>query len=244
VLAEMGLLGLTIPEEFGGFSGSHADVMLVMEQFGRGLVLEPYLASAVIGAGLIAAAGSHAQKQKYLPPMAAGELKTALATLEPQGRFDLYQVQTTASLNDGGYTINGSKCVVAGGACAGLIIVSARTRGSPADPNGISLFLVDTTTRGVSVKDYPSIDATRTAEIGLENVIVPNGALLGEEGEGLEALEKAVDRGIAGLCAEALGAMSRLAEITAEYLRTRTQFGSPIGKFQALQHGRRASPRR
>lgn len=236
LFADMGLLGLTVPEEFGGIAGTAADVMLVMEQFGRGLVLEPYLATAVIGAGLIVDAGSEVQKQQYLPSLVAGELKTALAALEPAGRFDLWHVETTARRDGSSYVISGRKCVVAGGACAGLIIVSARTDGHPDDPGGISLFLVDAAAEGLSTSDFPAIDGTRTAEISLENVTVPADALLGVEGEGFPELEKAVDRGIAGLCAEAVGSMDKLAAITADYLCTRQQFGSPLGSFQALQH--------
>lgn len=236
LFAELGLLGLIIPEEFGGMSGTPAEVLLVMERFGHGLILEPFLSTAVIGAGLINEAGTQEQKERLLPAIASGELKTALASLEPEGYFDLWHVRTTANRTAEGYKLAGRKCVVADGASANLLIVTARTDGSSTDCDGISLFLVDTDTEGLSIKNFPSIDGARTAEIELSDVEVSRASLLGAQGAGFALLEKGVDRGIAGLCAEAVGVMDQTNSITAEYLRTRHQFGKPIGSFQALQH--------
>ncbi|MDR2188101.1 MAG: acyl-CoA dehydrogenase [Azonexus sp.] len=236
LFGELGLLALNVPEEFGGMGGGAVETLIVMEAFGRGLVVEPYLPTAVVVAGLIAHAGSTAQKEKLLGAIANGSRRFALAALEPQGRFDLWNVETKAVSSDKGFVLNGRKSVVSGGGSAASFIVSARTAGISTDQQGISLFLVDAGAIGVTVKDFPTIDGLRAAEVMFDNVTVTADALIGVLDGGYPILDAAIDCGIAALCAEAVGAMSKLIEITAEYLRTRKQFGKPIGSFQALQH--------
>ncbi|CAB3722364.1 acyl-CoA dehydrogenase family protein [Paraburkholderia rhynchosiae] len=235
-LADMGLLALNVPEQYGGLGASPAETMIVMEALGRGLVLEPFLSTAVLGARLIGVAGHEARKASWLASLAAGSLKTALATLEPGARFDLWNVTTTAKASGAGYVLNGRKGVVLHGDSADLLFVSARTSGEPTDTAGITLFAVDAKATGVTVKGFPALDGQRVAEITLDDVHVNADAVLGTVDEGFALLEWTVDHGIFALCAEAVGAMEKLADLTYDYLRTRKQFGAPIGKFQALQH--------
>jgi pimeloyl-CoA dehydrogenase small subunit len=234
--ADIGLLGLPFAESHGGFGGSAVESMIVMESFGRGLVLEPYLASVILAGGLVAAAGSAAQKQAILPPLAAGKLMLAFAHGERQARYALADVETRAERDGSGYVLSGEKGVVLHGDSADRLIVSARTGGSSRDTQGISLFLVDRQAAGVTVRGYPTVDGLRAAEIALERVHVGTDALLGRPGEAYGAIEHAVDRAIAALCAEAVGIMEVLNATTLEYLKTRKQFGVPIGQFQVLQH--------
>ena len=235
-LAETGLLGLNVPEAHGGLGGTPTETLVVMEAFGRGLVVEPFLHSAVVAARLIAAVGTPAQQDRLLPALAAGQRLFALACLEPAGRYDLWHVDTCARKVDGGWILDGAKCTVHYGDSADTLIVSARTGGGPEDRDGISLFLVDRDAAGVSTQGFPSFDGQRVAEVRMEGVRVNEDALLGGAGEGHAPLEHAVDHALAALCAEAVGAMQKLLDLTAEYLRTRKQFGKPIGSFQALQH--------
>ncbi|MEX3958931.1 acyl-CoA dehydrogenase family protein [Trinickia sp. EG282A] len=235
-LAEMGVLALNIPPEHGGLGAGPVETMLVAEAFGRGLVLEPFLSSAVIGAKLIGRAGHEARKAQMLSGLADGSLKTALATLEPGARFDLWSVATTAQSTSGGFVLTGRKGVVLHGDSADILLVSARTSGEQTDKHGITLFAVDARTPGVSVKGFPALDGQRVAEVVFDGVRVDAQAVIGAVDEGYPLLEWIVDQGIFALCAEAVGAMSRLTDLTFDYLRTRKQFGSPIGKFQALQH--------
>lgn len=235
-LAEMGALAIALPEAHDGFGGGAFDTLLVMEALGRGMVVEPYLATVVLGAGLIADAGTAAQQAATLPRVAAGELQLSLAHSEGGSRYALSQVATTAVRDGDTYVLNGSKAVVLHGATADQLLVSARTSGKPRDEQGISLFLVDAKTAGVSVAGYPTQDGQRAAEVQLKNVRVAANALIGTEGQALAVIEKAIDRGIAALCAEAVGNMSAMIEATVGYLKTRKQFGVAIGSFQALQH--------
>jgi alkylation response protein AidB-like acyl-CoA dehydrogenase len=240
-LAEMGLTALGLPEEYGGLAGNAVDTMVVMEVFGRGLVVEPYLATVVLGAGLVAQAGSEAQKKTILPAVAEGQLLLAFAHDEPGVRYELTRVTTSAKKQGdpgsgsgaGGYALNGAKTVVLHGAQAGKLIVSARTSGGERDASGISLFLVDAQAPGVTLRDYPTHDGQRAAELTLKGA---RGELLGKEGQAAALVEWAVARGIAALCAEAVGNMAALVELTLSYIKTRKQFGVPIGSFQALQH--------
>jgi pimeloyl-CoA dehydrogenase small subunit len=235
-LAEMGVLGLGIPEAHGGMGGSPVDTMLVMEAFGRAMVLEPYLATVVLSAGLVRDVGSEAQQAALLPGIAMGERLMAFAHYEQGSRYALENVATTAKREGGGYVLHGAKSVVLSGPQAGAFIVSARTAGGPRDRTGVSLFVVERGAPGLEVQGYVTQDGGRAAEVKLANVRVGAEALLGQEGAALPAIERAVDLGIAALCAEAVGAMDALVETTREYLKTRKQFGVPIGKFQALQH--------
>jgi len=234
--AEIGLLGLPFAESYGGFGGSAVESMIVMESFGRGLVLEPYLASVILGGGLVSACGSAAQKQAILPQLAAGKLTLAFAHGERQSRYALADVETRAERDGGGYVLSGEKGVVLHGDSADRLIVSARTGGSSRDKKGISLFLVDRKAKGIRVRGYPTVDGLRAAELALDQVRVGADALLGPPGEAYGAIEHTVDRAIAALAAEAVGIMEVLNATTLEYLKTRKQFGVPIGSFQVLQH--------
>jgi alkylation response protein AidB-like acyl-CoA dehydrogenase len=235
-LAELGLLGLHVDEEHGGLGGTSVETLIVMQEFGRALFAQPFVSTAVVAASLLGSVGSAAQRNDMLPRIANGSLRLALATLEPGARFDLADIKTTAVRRGDSYVLNGRKAVVVHGDSAHVLIVSARTSGDQHDKDGLTLFSVDATAAGVTVRGFPTLDGQRAAEVSLENVHVPLEAVLGEIGSGYVPLEWALDRGIAALCAEAVGAMERLMEMTAEHLRTRKQFGQPIGRFQALQH--------
>jgi alkylation response protein AidB-like acyl-CoA dehydrogenase len=236
LFAELGLLGIEIAEEYGGIGGDFQDLAIVLEAFGRGLVVEPFIPTVVLGAGLISAAGTSEQKDEILPKLAAGQLFMALAHGEAKSRYSLAHVETKAQRSDDGYILTGAKAVVLGGDCADIFIVSARTSGATTDSTGISLFLVERGSPGLEIRGYPNVDGTRAAELTLEGVHVRAAQLLGTEGDAYALIEHAVDRGIAALCAEAIGVMAALNDITLDYLKTRTQFGVPIGSFQVLQH--------
>ncbi|HEV2609235.1 MAG TPA: acyl-CoA dehydrogenase family protein [Noviherbaspirillum sp.] len=231
-LTELGMTALPVPEEQGGFNGSAVDMMVVMHEIGRGLVIEPYFATA-LGAQFLKLAGG---QESLLEQVAGGELKLACALGEKQSRYELFDIATTAKANGGSYVLNGSKTVVLHGAQANQLIVSARSSGGQRDTSGISLFVVPADATGVSRREYRTLDGHRAADITLENVELPASALLGKEGAGWDVLDAAADYGATLLCAEAVGAMEALNEATLEYLKTRQQFGVPIGKFQALQH--------
>lgn len=234
--AKLGLLALPFPEELGGFNGTAVDTMIVMETFGPGLVLEPYLSTVVLCGGLVRDAGDASHKAALLPAIAGGELIMAFAHYEPATRYELNHVAATARFDGNGWTLEGAKSVVLHGEAADKLIVSARTAGGARDHHGISLFVVDRQAPGVSVRGYITQDGSRAAEIRLQGVRAGADALLGAKDQGLPAIERAVDYAIAALCAEAVGIMAALNAATLEYLKTRKQFGTPIGKFQALQH--------
>lgn len=232
-LGELGLTAVPFAEEFGGFAGSGVDSMLIMTELGRGLCLEPYLYSVIFAGGLVAQLGSAAQQQKLLPHVASAELQLAVALDEPQSHYQLHDVQTRAVAAGADWQLSGRKSVVMGGHSAGLILVSARTSGSPRDEAGISLFLVDPTSAGVQRRDLPTMDGRKACELYLDNA---SGTLLGEQGQALAALRYQQGRAIAAQCAEAVGSMEAACKLTLDYLKTRKQFGQVIGSFQALQH--------
>ena len=234
--AELGWLAVASPEAHGGLGGSLLDVAVLMEAFGRGLVVEPYVPAVVLGGGLVALAGAEAQKDALLPPLAEGGLMLALAHGEPQSRFNLADVETTAKKTTGGYMLDGRKSVVFNAAAADKIVVSARTSGAARDRDGITLFLVDRQTDGVALRPYVTQDGRRAAEVGLAGVHVGGDDILGAVGGGLPLVERVVDDAIVAVAAEAVGAMDALIAATREYLKTRQQFGVPIGDFQVLQH--------
>ena len=234
--AELGWLGIPFSEDDGGLSWGMVELSVVMEAFGKGLVLEPYLATVVLGGGIIASAGSSAQKQSILAGVIEGKTQLATAYFEPQARYNLADVKTTAKKEGAGYAISGHKGVVFNGPNADRIIVAARTSGGQRDQKGITLFLVDAKAKGITRRDYPTQDALRASEITFDNVAVGADAVIGKLDEGLAVLEEAIDRATVAVCAEAVGAMDALNAATHEYLKTRTQFGVPIGKFQVLQH--------
>jgi alkylation response protein AidB-like acyl-CoA dehydrogenase len=233
--AEMGLLGLAVPEQYGGLGSSAVEMLIVMQALGRGLVLEPYWSTAVVAARLIEVSGTAEQKAHWLPAIADGSRRLALATFEPQARFDLGDIRSRAEPTASGYILNGRKAVVLHAGAADALIVSARTS-DDSDRRGISLFLIDAGTSGVAIESFPNIDGQRSGEVTLHDVTVGPDVVLGQLDAGLEPLEYAVDVGLAALCAEAVGCMEQLVAITAEHLRTRRQFGRAIGTFQALQH--------
>jgi len=233
--ADLGLLGVPLPEEYGGFGGSGVDLLVVMEELGRGLVIEPYFATAVLGAALLRFGGG-AQAQALLPGVADGSLKLAAALTEKQSRHELFNVATLAKAGANGHVLNGAKTVVLHGAQAQQLIVSARSGGGPRDTAGLSLFVIDPKAAGVNITDYRTIDGMRAADVTLHNVAVGHEAALGRPGQGWAAIERAAEVGIVALVAEAVGAMDALHEATLEYLKTRQQFGVPIGRFQVLQH--------
>jgi pimeloyl-CoA dehydrogenase small subunit len=234
--AELGLLGIPFAEEHGGFGGGAIDVMLVMEAFGRALVLEPYLATVVLAGTALRLAGSAATQAALLPLVAEGKLLLAFAHGERQARYDLSDVLTTARPKAGGWVLDGAKSVVAHGDSADRLIVSARTAGGRNDAGGITLFLVDAAAHGVARRSYTMRDGTRAAELSLSGVELGAAAVLGEVGAGFPIIERVVEAGIAATAAEAVGAMETMQAMTLEYLKTRVQFGRKIGDNQALQH--------
>ncbi len=235
--AELGWLMAALPEEYGGLGGTALETMVVMEQFGRGLLMTPYFATVVLGASLLVKGGSESQKEAILPAVAEGRLKLAFGHSESGGRFDLNDVATTAKMQGGGsYVLNGKKSVVLYGSAAHKIIVSARTGGERRDAEGISLFLVDKDAPGLTMIDFQTQDGGRASELLLEAVEVAAADLVGAEGAALPLIEEVADIGIAALVAEASGIMWTVYEQTLAYLKTRRQFGQALGAFQALQH--------
>ena len=234
--AELGWLGISLSEEVGGFGGSALETMIIMEEFGKGLVVEPFLETVVLCAGLIDSCGSKEQKDEILKKVISGEMHLALGFAEPQSRFNLADVTTEAKKKNDGFVINGFKSVVMNGPNADNIIISARTSGKQSGEVGISLFVINPELQGVSLRNYPTVDGRRASEVTLENVCIDSSCLLGEEGKGFKELEKAIDSATLAICAEAIGAMEVLYKTTVEYTKTREQFGQAIGKFQVLQH--------
>ena len=234
--AELGWLAIPFAEASGGLGGGPIEVMVMMEAFGRGLVVEPFISTILTGASLVEALGDKEQKAAILPSVIQGKKLIAFAHVEPQARFTLSDIMTTATADGGGYRISGHKAVVFGGDSANHLIVSARTSGDQRDENGISLFLVDAEAEGVTRRSYGTVDGLRAADVALKDVLVGPEALLGEEGDTFATIESVVDRATAAVCAEAVGVMDSLHEQTLEYLNTREQFGVKLGKFQALQH--------
>ena len=229
--AELGMIGALFAEADGGYGGAGFDIVVVFEALGRGLVAEPFLGCAVLAGSAIADAGTEAQKA-LLAAIIGGAKLAAFAHGEPEARYELARVQTRARPSGNAWVLDGVKAVVQHGEHADVFVVSARTSGAVDDETGISLFLVPAHATGISRRGYPNVDGGRAAELSLKGVTVGADALLGEEGAGYAALEKAVGRGILALCAEALGAMDVAKEATLEYLRTRQQFGVPIGSLQ------------
>jgi alkylation response protein AidB-like acyl-CoA dehydrogenase len=235
-LAGLGLLGVAIPQAYDGFGGGGVETMIVMEALGRALSVEPYLATAVMAARCIATAGTEDQRSYLLPRILDGSMRLACAFGEPGSRHDPAHVETTARLDGGFWVLNGTKSVVVHGAVADLLIVSARTAGEPMDRDGVSLFFVNPAEDGVMGRDYPTYDGMRAAEITLEDVHVSSDSLIGVADKGLPLIELTIDRAVCAVCAEAVGIMDALYRLTLDYLKTRQQFGVPIGRFQALQH--------
>ena len=234
--AELGWLGVPFSENHGGFGGGAVETMLMMEEFGKGLVVEPYLATVVACGSALNGFGSEAQKSSFIPQIIDGSKLWALAFAEPQGRFNLADLTTTATASNGSYLLSGHKSVVINGPNANFFIVSVRTSGEQRDETGVSLFIIPSDAKGLSRRDYPTVDGQRASELILDNVELDEASRLGEEGQGLNILQQAIDFATLAIGSEAVGCMEVLYKDTVEYCKNREQFGQPIGKFQVLQH--------
>jgi len=234
--ANLGWTAVPFPEEDGGLDGGPVELMLIMEQFGRGLVVEPYLASIVLAGGVLKRTADEAQKADWLMPLIEGSKTGALAYLEPQSRYRLADVALSASKDGDDYVLNGEKGVVLNGATADVLVVSARTAGGQKDEDGISLFVLAADSDGVKRRGYATVDGQKGAEITFGNVRVPAAQRLGEEGKGFPVLQSVLQEATLAVCAEAVGIMEKLNHKTLEYTKSRVQFGVPIAAFQALQH--------
>jgi alkylation response protein AidB-like acyl-CoA dehydrogenase len=234
--AELGLLGVPFAEEFGGLGGSVVDTMIVMEQFGKGLIVEPYMPSVVLAGGLISSLGSKEQVESIIPNIISGDSRYAFAHSEPQSRFDLFDVKTSAAVSGDDFILNGFKSVVFGGPIATHLIISARTSGDQRDTNGITLFLVDKKSEGLTLQNYPTIDEYRASEVVIENLKVSKDMVLGEVDNAYNAIDENIDRSTIAVCAEAVGILEVLKDATIDYCKNRKQFGQAIGKNQSIQH--------
>ena len=236
MIAELGWTAVPFAEEDGGFDGDQIDIMVMMQRFGRGLVVEPFLANIVLAGGILKRSATAQQKERWLHPIMAGELQATLAFTEPQARYDLANIATRATPDGDGWLLNGTKGFVLNGGTAELFIIPARTAGEPGDTQGVSLFAVAADTDGIGLHAYHTVDGMRAAELTLSDVKVAADNVLGDVGSGFAALDATIDDAILAVCAEGIGIMHVLKDKTIEYSKSRTQFGVPIGSFQALQH--------
>ncbi|MFD1190332.1 MULTISPECIES: acyl-CoA dehydrogenase family protein [Phenylobacterium] len=232
---ELGILGAPFSEELGGLGGGYTENMVVMEELGKSLVVEPYLQTVVIGGGFLKHSG-YAGASDVIGKIIAGDAILAFAYAEPQARYTWQDLKTTAKKDGSGYVINGHKAVVIGAPYATHLIVTARTGGGQRDAQGVSVFLVEKGAKGVTTRDYPTVDGFLASEVYFENVSVGADALIGAEGQSLALVEKVLDEAVAATCAEACGVLRKLHEGTLEYTKQRKQFGVPISSFQVLQH--------
>jgi alkylation response protein AidB-like acyl-CoA dehydrogenase len=236
MFAELGWLSVPFAEEYGGFGGSVIDIAAVMEEMGKGIVVEPYVSTVVVFGGLLSASTNSALKEAVIPSIIEGACLGSFAYMEPQSRYEMSDVSTAATASGDGYILNGVKTVVANGGTASKFVVSARTSGGQFDHGGVSLFLVDATAPGVEVKAYKMMDGQSAATLTLTDVAVDQGQLLNSVGEGMDLIEQVMPQILIGLSAEALGIMAMLNTLTVDYSKTRQQFGTPISSFQVLQH--------
>ena len=234
--AELGWLGISTSEDCGGFGGSAIESMLIMEAFGKGLVVEPFLETIIMCGGLLDEHGTDHQKSSILESAIEGKLHLAMAYAEPQSRFNLSDVVTEAKEDGDSFVLNGYKSVVMNGPSANKLIVSARTSGAQLDENGITLFLMDGDAEGLNKTNYKTVDGRRASDLTIENVKVTKDDIIGQINDGFMLLDSSIDRAILAISAEAVGAMEVLYKTTVEYTKTREQFGTSIGKFQVLQH--------
>ncbi|MFD3262928.1 acyl-CoA dehydrogenase family protein [Phenylobacterium ferrooxidans] len=232
---ELGILGAAFSEAQGGLGGGTTDNMVIMEELGKALVVEPYLPTVVIGGGFLKH-GKPAGADELIGKIIAGEAIIAFAYAEPQGRYTWSDLKTTAKKDGAGYVLNGHKAVVIGAPYATHLIVTARTGGGQREAQGVSVFIVPKDAKGVTTRDYPTVDGFRASEVYFENVAVGAEAMIGPEGQALPLVEKVMDEAVAATCAEACGVLRQLHESTVEYARQRKQFGQPISSFQVLQH--------
>ena len=234
--AELGWTAVPFGEEDGGFGGNSIDLMVLMLRFGKGLIVEPYLANIVLAGGVLRRVGNAAQKEQWLQPIMGGELQAALAFVEPQSRYEVTNMATVATADGDDWVLNGEKGVVLNGGNAELLIVPARTSGEQNDDSGITLFAIPADADGISRETYATVDGHQAAEVSLDNVRVGGSAVIGEKDQGFAALHATIDDATLAVCAEAVGIMQVMTEKTIEYSKDRMQFGVPIGSFQALQH--------
>ena len=234
--AELGWTAVPFAEDDGGLGGGAIELTLMMEQFGRGMVVEPFLANIVLAGGALRRAASPEQKDAWLAPLIGGELQAALAFAEPQARYDIADIATTAIADGDDFVLKGRKSFVLNGGAAGLIILPARTSGAQVDSSGITLFAVAADAEGISRRPYPTVDGQQAAEVELDNVVVPSSAVLGAVDGGYGLLRDIIDEATLAVAAEAIGIMQIMHDKTVDYSRNRVQFGVPIGTFQALQH--------
>ncbi len=234
--ADLGWLAMLFPEQHGGFNGGAVETMLMMEQFGRGLVVEPFLSTVIIAGQLLSQHGNDAQREQYLCGITEGRTLGTLAWVESQARYDLTNVRTTAKADDRGWVLNGNKAVVPHAASADFMIVPARTSGESGDAHGITLFVLDANTQGIERRDYATVDGQRASQVSLNDVSVSADAVLGKAEQGLAPLTHALGQATLAVAAEAVGVMDILLAKTLEYTKQRKQFGVPISSFQALQH--------
>ena len=236
LFAELGWLTVPFSEEDGGLGGSAVDLMVMMEEFGKANLVEPYLASVVLCGCLISELATGEVREQMLGKLVGGDLQLALAASETGSRFNSSKVATTAKSNGNNIIINGRKIAVLNGSNANELLVVARESGGEVDADGISVFLVNPDTSGVTVRPFTNIDGQKSSEIDFADVTVSASARLGEQGNALMAIEKVIDKAIIAVSAEAVGVLETLLQKTVEYSKTRKQFGTVIGTFQALQH--------
>ena len=234
--AELGWTAVPFAEVDGGFDGGPVEMMVMMQQFGRGLIVEPYLANIVLAGGVLRRVASDAQKAKWMQTVISGELQAAVAFAEPQSRYELANIETRAVRDGDDWVISGQKSVVPNGGNAGLLIIPARTSGGATDVDGITLFALGGMAEGVERRGYPTVDGHQAAELYLHDVRVEDAAMLGDPDQGYEILDAVIAEATLAVCAEAVGIMQILTDKTVEYTKNREQFGVPIGSFQALQH--------
>ncbi len=234
--AELGLLSVPFSEDHGGLGGSAVDSMVVMEQFGKGLVVEPFMPSILLSGNLISKLANEGQANQIIPKIIEGESRYVFAYAEPQSRFDLSDVKTSAVKDGDEYTLNGFKSVVFGASMATHIIIAARTSGHQRSEVGITLFIADIKSNGITLQTYPTIDEYRASEVVIENLKISSDMILGEVDRAYEVVEEVIDLATIAACSEAVGVLQVLKDSTVDYCKQRKQFGQPISKNQAIQH--------
>ncbi len=234
--AELGLLSVPFSEDHGGLGGSAVDSMVVMEQFGKGLVVEPFMPSILLSGNLISKLANESQASQIIPKIIEGDSRYVFAYAEPQSRFDLSDVKTSAVKDGDEYTLNGFKSVVFGASMATHIIIAARTSGDQRSEDGITLFIADIKSNGITLQTYPTIDEYRASEVVIENLKISSDMILGEADKAYEVIEEVIDLATIAACSEAIGVLQVLKDSTVDYCKQRKQFGQPISKNQAIQH--------
>ena len=234
--SELGWLSLPFSEEDGGFGGNLVDIMLLMRSFGRGLVIEPFISTVIMSGSILSGCPKGLIRNNIIEKIISGNAKVSFAHAEPNSRYNLSDITTTATLNNNEWLINGNKCVVFGGGQADYILLAARTQGKRFDKDGISIFVLEKNTSGLIMQDYPTVDGFKAAEIQIDNVTVPKENLISIKNNAYTIIEEAVNKTLVAIAAEASGIMEKMYEMTLDYIKTRKQFGTAIGKFQAIQH--------